>query len=378
MVLTNWRYAWNNSADPRIVRAHSLVDAVAGVRPAVVRSAGSPDAPVLAYGGLSRGVIHVLDFLEQRRGGVPARTEHRSTWPELAHADAVSETDILAVGMPVRRTPAPLPAHSVLAPLRITLSVPIGRDFEPVLRRIARKARQQYARELVARERTLEVASSAVDFDHFYDGMHRPTMAVRHGAAARSVSRRTAWACLFRRGVLFFLCESGRRTAGMLCRLDGRTLVIRLAGVEGGGSTAYESATYLALYIMIFQWATGRGVTRVDLSGCEPFLSKGLFQFKRKMHPEVALPANHFGEQRLLLRVLRDRPPVRDFLVANPMLAMFSEDGFEAVYFHDDQRPARLDLRWECPGVSGKRLVHLDEFLDGLSAVGRPPRLSLR
>ncbi|SEF24649.1 hypothetical protein SAMN05421837_102803 [Amycolatopsis pretoriensis] len=377
-MLTNWRYAWNNSADPRIVRAHSLVDAAVELRPAVVRSAGSPDAPVFAYGGLSRGVVHVLDFLEQRRGGVSARTERRSTWPELVHAEAVPDTDILAVGLPVRRIPARLPARSVLAPLRITLSVPVGRDFETVLGRISRKARQQYARELVARERTLEVASSAVDFDHFYDGMHRPTMAVRHGAAARSESRRTAWACLFRRGVLFFLCESGRRTAGMLCRLDGRTLVIRLAGVEGGGSKAYESATYLALYIMIFRWAAGHGVTRVDLSGCEPFLSKGLFQFKRKMHPEVTLPANHFGEQRLLLRVVRDRPAVRDFLVANPMLTMSSEDGFEAVYFHDEQRPARSDLRWECPGVTGKRLVHLDEFLAGRSAVGRQPRVSLR
>ena len=151
----------------------------------------------------------------------------------------------------------------------------------------------------------------------------------------------------------------------MLCRLEGSTLVVRLAGVEAGGEEPYRSGTYMAMYVLILQWAAEQGLTRVDLSGCEPFLSKGIFQFKRKMHPEVTLPDNHFREKRLVLRVLRDTPEVRDLLTANPVLTSGTHGGLEAVYFHDPDRPARTDLRWQCPGVSSQRTLDLDEFLDG-------------
>ncbi|MEK8146029.1 hypothetical protein NKH18_47120 [Streptomyces sp. M10(2022)] len=113
----------------------------------------------------------------------------------------------------------------------------------------------------------------------------------------------------------------------MLCRLEGRTLTLRLAGVDSGGAHAYSSGTYMAMYVLILQWAAEHGLTRVDLSGCEPFLSKGIFQFKRKIHPEVALPDNHFANKRLLLRVRRDSPEVRDFLTANPLLGFGQGSG---------------------------------------------------
>jgi hypothetical protein len=369
----SWRYLWRNSADPRVNRAHAVVDAAIAARPLLVRSIGEPNGPVIAYGGLPTGVLHVLDFLEQQRGGQSVRTKHHATWSELK-GTARPDVDLLAVGCRAGALPPRIPAGGLLAPLRITLSVPTFSDPDTVLPRISRKARQQHIRELAARKRTLQVATDVADFDKFYDEMHRPTMAHRHGAATRSESRRTALVCLFRRGKLFFLLESGERVAGMLCRLEGTTLVIRLAGVQDGTPRAYESGTYMALYIMIIQWAAAHGITRVDLSGCEPFLSKGLFQFKRKMHPDVTLPRNHFADKRLVYRALRDRPEVRDFLVANPVLMSAGGTRLEAVYFHDEQRSARLDLRWKCSGVSGHRLVHLDEFLAGLpTAAARAP-----
>jgi hypothetical protein len=152
----------------------------------------------------------------------------------------------------------------------------------------------------------------------------------------------------------------------MLCRLEGRTLVLRLVGVQGGAGEAYASGTNLALYVLILQWAARHGMERVSLSGCEPFLSKGIFQFKRKMHPEVSVPANHFLHKRLLLHVLADSPAVRDFLTANPVLALTRDARLEAVYFHDDSRQGRLDLRWSSPGVHSHRMVDLGQFLADL------------
>jgi hypothetical protein len=362
----NWRYAWHNSADRRIVRTRGWVDAAASARPQVVRSLSSDGGPVLAYGGLTAGTTHVLDFLEQRRGGIATRTARRSSWSALGKGDAVPDADLLLVGYPRRNAPAELPAHSLLLPFRITLGVLIDANPDAVVGRISRKARQQHAREQRARRRTLRIATDEADLVRFYADMHRPTMASRHGAAARSESLENARACLFRHGVLFLLMEDDEAVAGMLCRIERQTLFLRLAGVAGGGTQAYESGTYMALYIMIFQWAAAHRFSRVDLSGCEPFLSKGLLQFKRKMHPEITLPANHFADKRLTLTARRDSPAVRDFLVANPVLAMRDDDALDAVYFHDDDRAARLDLRWQCPGVAGHRLIHLDQFLAGL------------
>ncbi|MFC9431540.1 hypothetical protein [Streptomyces sp. NPDC056987] len=288
------------------------------------------------------------------------------TWADLMHSQAAPGADILAVGMLRDRVPTRLPRHSLLLPFRVTLAVPVGPEPQDVLGRLSRKARQQHAHEVRSHNRTLEVAAGEDYFAFFYDGMHRLSLVNRHGDAARSEGRDSAPVCLFRRGVLFFLCESGRRVAGMLCWLEGGTLVVRLAGVARADDEAYASGTYSAMYVLILQWAGEHGLTRVHLSECEPFLSKGIFQFKRKMPPEVALPRNHFSGERLMLRVRRDNPFVRDFLAANPVLAFGQEQGFEAVYFHDDDRPPRLDLRWRCPRVRGQRLVHFDDFFASL------------
>lgn len=365
-----WRYAWNNSSDPAILRLRAWADSTASAWPWLIRSIPAGPGVVLAYGGEPRGQTYILPFLEQRRGRVARHERRRVNWAAMMNDTATwPDADILTVGCSRRRARAAPVRHTVLMPFQVTLVVPVDSDPSAVLGRISRKARQQHVREMRASARTLEIASSEADFDQFYDGMHQPTMSLRHGSRARSEPRESARICLFRQGVLFFLCESGQRVAGMLCRPERSTLVVRLAGVADG-ATAYRSGTFMSLYILILQWAADHGFASVDLSGCEPFLDKGTYQFKRKMHPEVRLPSNHLRDKRLLLRVCRDSREVRDFLVGNPVLAFAGDGGFQAVYFHDDVRPPRSDLPWQTPGVTSRRLVHLDLFLSGLPTVG--------
>ncbi|WP_329007433.1 GNAT family N-acetyltransferase [Micromonospora rifamycinica] len=363
-------FSWQNSTRPWVVGVHHTVDAVRHRRPRATESVPADAGPALAYAGLTEGLDHVLPFLEQQRGPTGRRRRQLTSWADIFSGRAVPAADILAAGcLPGRVPSGPVP-RSLTLPLRITLVVPLGEDAAGVLRRVSRKARQQHARELRSRSRSLEVATLDQDFALFYDRMHLPTMQRRHASATRSVSRATAHQCLFRGGVLFFLQESGERVAGMLCRQEGNGLVIRLAGVRDGAEEPYRSGTYMAIYILILQWAADQGLARVDLSGCEPFLSKGIFQFKRKLHPEVTLPRNHFAGKRLWLHVRRDTPPVRDFLAANPMLVTVPGGGLEAVYFHDAHRPPRTDLRWETPGVHGHRMVDLDAFMAGEPLAG--------
>jgi hypothetical protein len=359
-MLSEAGYRWHNSTAAWAVRWRRRIDRLASVRPRLTVSYPADGGLTLAYAGLDDGLRYVLPFLEQRRGPTSQRVTRRASWRELDEPAA----DILAVGCLAGQAFAPAGVAGVEMPLRVNLVVRPGRDPAAVVARLSRKARQQYLREQRFRCRSLEVATTEADFAYFYHHMHTPTMRHRHGAATRSVPARTALHSLFRRGVLFFLREHGDRVAGMLCRREPGTLVLRLAGVRDGAADVYRTGTYLALYVSILDWTARNDVDTVDLSGSEPFLSKGIFQFKRKLHPDVRRPATHFASKRLWLCVRRDTPPVRDFLVANPML-VDGWGGFEALYFADRTRPARHDLRWRTGGVVGSRTADLDVFLGG-------------
>ncbi|MDT8914688.1 GNAT family N-acetyltransferase [Amycolatopsis sp. PS_44_ISF1] len=361
------RYRWHNSTDPRVGDWHRRLDRLASARPRVTVSYPAGDGPVLAYAGIDDGLRHVLPYAEQRRGETRRRRRHRSTWARLDAAEA----DLLFVGYLAGSPPAPAGRAQVDLPFRVHLVVRPGNDPAAVPARLSRKARQQYQREQRSRDRSLEVATGRADFEYFYHRMHVPTMRRRHGDAARSEPFALARHSLFGRGVLFFLREHGERVAGMLCRREPGALVLRLAGVLGGGADAYRTGTYLGLYVAILAWAADNAVPEVDLSGTEPFLSKGIFQFKRKLHPLVRLPANHFAGKRLRLCVRRDTPAVRDFLVANPVLVPAGR-GFEAWYFRDAGRAPRLDLQWRTEGVHGHRIVDLGGFLGGAPCAASP------
>ncbi|MEU8814716.1 GNAT family N-acetyltransferase [Actinoplanes sp. NPDC048796] len=362
MTLSRWavraRHRWHHSTHPALATGHHLIDLARTPSPLVASAGG--DGPTLAYGGLADGLVHVLPFLESRR-----------TAPAQRLGDEPAGADLVALGCGEAQAFA-LPAdRSLVLPMRVHLVVPLPADPGDVVRRVSRKDRQQHARGCDRFGWRLEEGTTVADFTEFYHRFHLPTMRVRHGERTRSAPVDEAYECLFRRGRLFFLTARGRRVAGMLCVVDqrGRRVVSRLAGVQDGAAEHYRSGVYMALHVLILQWAARQGLATADLSGCEPFLSKGIFQFKRKLHPTVTVPATHFGRKRLWLRVERDGPAVRDFLVANPPMVIDRRQRMRAVYFHDRSRPPRLDLRWQTPGLDDGVLVDLDEFL----ASGAPP-----
>ncbi|MFF3751420.1 hypothetical protein ACFYYH_13325 [Streptomyces sp. NPDC002018] len=363
------RFAWDGSDSRALSTARHLVDTVTATRLAWQVFHAGPLR--IAYGGYRAGHSHVLPFLQERARAAGLATGSLTAEPAGRRAP---EADILAVGCSDRRALALPPAGAIIAPFRVHLVLPLAAAGQPQPVVVSRKERQRFAREHIRRGWALEATRSSADFGYFYRRMHLPTMARRHGDAARSVGPRAAHDTILAQGMLFFVTEHGERRAGMLCRLDRtrRTLTLRLAGVLDGAAEHYRSGVFMATYLLIARWATDQGIERMDLSGSEPFLSKGILQFKRKLHPRVELPPNHFANKRLWLGVRRDSPAVRELLTANPVLALGRPGRFEAVYFHDARRPPRTDLRWEGLGISAARHVDLDGFLAGLPKDGGP------
>jgi hypothetical protein len=258
-------------------------------------------------------------------------------------------------------------------PFRVHLVVEVDGDADEMRRRVSKRERWQFSRNRKVNEWSFEQDDDPAAFEWFYERMHRPTMEQRHGERMRTEDAAVAYECLFRRGMLFFVTERGRRIAGALCRWDPATATVttRLLGVLDGADEHYASGAFKAVYHFLLEWACDHGVRRIDFHGTEAFLSKGIFAWKRKFRPSVVLPPNHFADKRLWLAANRDTPAVRDFLVANPTLAMRPDGGLDAVWFHDGERPARTDLACDCPGVVDTRHVDLDAFLAPVRGRGK-------
>lgn len=410
MAYRHWlraRYAWAQSPDHRLAAARTWIDTR---RFTAVASASGPATPSIGYVGPADGVIRIHQFLQERQEALAATQRGPVAVTALARAAAVAEPATVDDGEPegaagadartqagLGRRPRTVPRGAVLAgrwlpdtdlvavagtpaqlcdlprraalvlPYRLHLVVDLagGGEWRARLSRHERKAFAAQARRSGA---TLAIADDDASFAFFYDRMHTPTMRRRHGARTRGESRDAAHECLFRDGVLAFVTVDGARVAGALCHRDRRrnTLTLRLLGVLDGDQRHYDTGALKVIYHLLLDWADRTGVAHLDFGGTESWLSKGIFRWKRRFGPRAVPPPNHQANLRVWWRARRDTPPVRDFLVANPAFEWADQTTLRAVYFHDDERPARLDLAYRCANVEEFRTVHLDQFLAGL------------
>jgi hypothetical protein len=366
-------YTWNNSPHAGWRTARRLYDTAPRTTHATI-SHGPPGEPVIAYLGLPQGEANILQLLEHQRArlGAPVveRSRHRVGWRELAEG-RWPQADLVVVGADSSRI-GRLPAgRAVTAPFRVHLVVDVPDTADETQRRISRRERWEFNRNQRRHEWRLEEDASPAALDFFYWRMHRPTMLERHGDRSRSESADVARHAILPHGTLLFVTSGGRRVAGVLCHwsADRRTLTTRLLGVLDGDEQHYRDGAFKAVYHLLLRWACEHRVPHVDFFGTEAFVSKGIFQWKRKFAPRVVLPPNHFAHKQIRLYVRRDTPRVRDLLVANPLLCWVpGPEGQQLVptYFTDAQRPPRLDLSAGCPGLPEPRLVDLDTFAGGI------------
>ncbi|MGD0064058.1 MAG: GNAT family N-acetyltransferase [Streptosporangiaceae bacterium] len=361
------RYAWHQSGHPTVLGVRGTINSQLLPFVSAVSAAG-PDAPSLGYAGVPHGLGKVLQTLEARReavGAVTTVTERARVHRADLFGGAWPAADLVAVGCSAAQVTA-LPLRSALVlPFRMHFVVDLSGGPEQWRGAISRRERQWFSARRKERDWALEVATDEDAFRFFYHQMHLPTMRSRHGERTRSEPEDSALECLFRSGLLAFATANGKRLAGVLCHRskDGATINIRLLGVLDGAKEMYELGALKAVYHLLLEWADGQGIRQVDLGGAEAWLSPGLFQWKRRFAPNIVLAPNHLGRLRVWFHAPRDTAPVRDFLVANPVLEITGDREFGAVYFHDDHRPARLDLAYACPNVREHRTVHLDDFL---------------
>ncbi|MFE7097362.1 GNAT family N-acetyltransferase [Streptomyces erythrochromogenes] len=358
-------YHWRNSGHRLLTAARTSWDTRDGALfPSVTSELGGMS---VNYSGLAEGIAYTLEFTELRRegGGAAAlRTPGTVRGKDLRDPARLAASDIRIVGTSTAKARRLPRSASLVVPMRVHFVI----DFDgtgDAASRISKRERAQFRGALRRHAWTWAEEPAPEWFDRFYDRIYRATMQERHGARERTETKEVSYEVLFRRGRMFLLSEGSEPVAGALCHWDRRsgTLTLRLLGVLDGDQRHLDSGAFKAVYHFLIGWCAEHGVRALDFQGTEPFLSKGTYQWKRRFGTRVVLPPNHFGRKRLWFQVHRDTPEVRDYLVANPLLAENEDGALEAVYFYDAQRPARLDYAANSPGVSGVRHIDLDEFL---------------
>nr|WP_240437785.1 GNAT family N-acetyltransferase [Sciscionella marina] len=255
--------------------------------------------------------------------------------------------------------------RSFIAPFRIHLVLDTSDGLSNARSRISKRERWAFSRNQRYHDWTLVEDTSKATLRYFYERMHQPTMSMRHHDNIRTESFDVASRAIMPHGRLFLLLQNGSAIAGVLCHDTGYTLTTRLLGVLDGNLDHYNSGAFKAVYHLLIDWACQNSIDQVDLFGTEAFVAKGIYQWKRKLGPNVKLPPNHFHSKRLYLYIRNDTPEIRHFLISNPILEMATPKTMRPVYFHDHLHPPRVDIPAKAGLLEPERFVDLDAIFAG-------------
>jgi hypothetical protein len=362
------RLRWERTLEPKV--PVKLVEAVVEGR--LLR---------LLYAGHEDGLRYIQPFVQdQLFGEAPTRVwEWRMHRRDLARSLSSFDVDLAVTVLEKDLVAASLEPQSVLMPFRIHQVVDTSRGWPQVREHISRGERARHLRQSERHGFRLRASHSDEEYRWFYERMVRPSMAVRYGDRDRSLEEPRGLHAIFRHGVLFMVDSGAGPVAGSASELDRRRGIVngRLIGVRDGDQLLRKEGAQNALYHFILRWACENGFRCVDYQGCEPFLSKGTFQYKKRFGTTAVLPPSRYRFLRVVLTPGRDSERLRDFLAANPVMLVDDQDRLGSGYFTDRHRPPRYDIPDDSAGFHFRRDIDMDELLGALAS-GSPSSSGVR
>lgn len=321
----------------------------------------------LTYVGVAEGLRYIAPFVDQ------CFFEHSSVeregvleWEQLEVFLKQNQTDmslLMASSAVVQRCQQ---SGDIVGLSRIHQKVDVSAGWSYVLGGISHRESKRRTQS-IKQGFKFDVSTEDEDFFSFYRSMHAPTMSARYGDFARSVEEQSAYRDLFKQGILFRVHLNEEWVAGSVSQIDlaARTLNARLIGVKDGGALYRENGAQNFVYHAILEWASNQSsIDSVDFQGCEPFLSKGTFQYKKRFGAQAVIPTNTFGLMRILIRVPTLSAAARQFLINNPFIGLDPAGQLQAQYFYDSDHEIRLDIPFASKGIHSQVNHNLDQWHD--------------
>lgn len=321
----------------------------------------------LVYVGMAEGLLYIVPFVNQ------CIFEHSSVvqegflgWNQLEEFVEQNQGDmilLMALSKVVHQCQRP---GDVVGLSRVHQKVDVSAGWESVLGQFSNREGKRHA-QLIEQGFRFNVSFEDEHFFSFYRDMHVPTMSNRYGLFARSVQEQAAYLELFKRGMLFRVFLNDEWVAGSVSQMDKstRTLNARLIGVEGGNAMHRKNGAQNFVYHAILKWSSNQSlIDCVDFQGCEPFLSKGTFQYKKRFGARAVIPDNAFGRWRILIRVPAHCTTTRQFLISNPLIGLDPAGRLQAQYFFDADNQIRSDIPFASKGIHSQVSYNLDQWHD--------------
>lgn len=269
------------------------------------------------YGGLgyAKPMLEHLLFtevpMEQKIGRLPLwRLGEVSKWPtgDLIIIEASKHI--------VHRLPC---RHGLVLPWWVDLVLDVQGEWEDVLRRLHASVRGQDIRRVRKYGYEYEVSHAHAHFELFYNRMYLPSMEARHGSLAAPLSMDEAYQ-YFRHGWLFLIKRDGAYVAGCICYAQQDVVKFREIGVLDGNEQLMREGAQGAVYYAMVHWANQQGYNMVDFLGSWPYMSSGMFRYKRKWGSTLSLsPHEH---KRIWVKIQHCTPAVCQFLQNNPCVIL--------------------------------------------------------
>jgi len=319
----------------------------------------------VTYGGLgyAKPMLESMLFTEEPTEQVIGRVP---VWrldevPELSSGDLVI---VEASKHLIRR----LPRHgAIVLPWWIQLVLDVRGEWEDVMQRFHRTIRKQELRLVRKHGYDYVVSHSAKDFEMFYNDMYMPSVKARHGSLASISPVGEAYQC-FRRGWLFLIKRDGRYVSGCICYAQGDVVRFSDVGVLNGDAQLIHKGAQGAVYYAMVHWANQQGYAAVDFLGSWPFMSSGMFWYKRKWGAVVSIsPHQH---KRIWIRVQRNTPAVSQFLKSNPCVIIDSRGKLQGLVVTDDPETVtpKTEATWQklyaTPGLNGLLVRSVTDLIE--------------
>jgi len=201
----------------------------------------------------------------------------------------------------------------------INFTLDISSPSEQVFARMS-KLRRRSIKAIKKLDYSYEITREPQKLDFFYYKMYLPYIKKRYGKSANLVSFFTANQ-LFRKGGLLLVKLNGKNVSGILYKPFKDTVSACCLGFyEGKDQVLDEGAGQAALYFLI-NWSKTQGYRQIDYGLCKPFMSDGLFTYKRSWGMKAIASRNSV----LGLKVNNFNTSVIEFLSENPMISAESE-----------------------------------------------------
>lgn len=320
-----------------------------------------------SYFGITPGLKYIQPFVQNkliRDGAIVTRksTIHPSSLKKYYES---CESDLIIVAVDKETVFSLYTPDTFIMPFRIHQIVNTFAGWEQVQKSISKRELKRSQKQKEQYNLDYYISYNDEDFFRFYDTMHKPTMDVRFGKFARSVERNEAYEQLFKKGLLFLVTHDGVPISGSVSQIDKEKnwLNARLIGVLNGDSKYRKMGGQNYVYHSILHWACNEGnIDVVDFQGCEPFLTKGTFQYKKRFGTHAILPPNEFYDKRLLVKANFESDAVNEFLINNPVMLIDKDDNLGAGYFYNAKSEPRLDIPYNSPGFKYHRLIDIDKI----------------